>query len=92
MIESYGYDVLIEKFLKREIAVLEFESAYLDLFKNGDSNFTEEFFSIVEWLFFEVDAYTDLPLREGDDPDDYINEDQLRESAAKTLQKLKSLT
>ncbi len=44
MIESYGYDVLIEKFLKREIAVLEFESAYLDLFKNGGSNFTEEFF------------------------------------------------
>ena len=89
--ELYGFDALIESFLNKEISVEKFERAYLDKYLEDEDPEDEQIFRQIEWLFFEVDAYTDLPLEPGDDPEDHINEDQLRDSAAKTLQKLKEL-
>ena len=77
---------LIEKFLKKSITALDFEEQFLILWHKDIS--LEDAFEILDWLFFQVDAYTDLPIEPTDNPDDYINEDQLRESATKTLQEL----
>ena len=85
------YYELIERFINHKISAHTFESQYLDLFNTDEDPEDEQIFRQIEWLFFEVDAYTDLPLEPGDDPEDHINEDQLRDSAAKTLQKLKEL-
>jgi len=80
---------LIEKFLTKSITALDFERQFLILWHKDDS--LNEAFSSVESLFFSVDEFTDLPLEPEDNPDEFINEDQLRESAAKTLQELRAL-
>ncbi|PZQ46399.1 MAG: hypothetical protein DI551_05155 [Micavibrio aeruginosavorus] len=80
---------LIEKFLAKSITALEFEKQFLTLW-HKDERLLEAYNS-VENLFFSVDQFTDLPLEPEDDPDDYINEDRLRESAAKTLEELRAL-
>ncbi|MCB9996613.1 MAG: hypothetical protein H6869_09275 [Rhodospirillales bacterium] len=88
----YGFDELIEKFLEREISVSEFERRYLDMFQDESIPIEEDpLFSLLEWLFFEVDAYTDLPLEQDEVIDDYIDEDQLRQSAAKILDEIRAL-
>ncbi|MCB9988631.1 MAG: hypothetical protein H6868_04755 [Rhodospirillales bacterium] len=89
--EAYDYETLIRRFLRHEISVEEFERTYLDAFKNEKVFLGGDLFEALDWLFAEVDAYTDLPLEPEDDPDDYIDEAQLRESAALTLKKLKAL-
>ena len=89
--ELYGFDALIESFLNKEISVEKFERAYLDKYLEDEDPISEELFYILDRFFVDVDAYTDLPFEPGDDPEDHINEDQLRDSAAKTLQKLKEL-
>jgi hypothetical protein len=86
--QLYDYASLIEKFLNREISVKEFERTYLDVYLADEVPISEELFDTLDWLFAEVDAYTDLPLEPDDDPADHLNEDQLRKSAAKTLAEL----
>lgn len=86
------YISLIERFLEKTINVLDFEKTFLDVWHENAGFLKEDIFDHIENLFYSVEKFTHLPLKEWDDPEDYINEDQLRESAAKTLQKLKSLT
>ncbi len=87
----YEYENLIERFLNGIISVKEFERAYIDKYTNDNEPKKEDLFQILDWLFFQVDAFTDLPMEPGDNPEDYINEEQLRESAAETLQALRAL-
>lgn len=83
---------LIKDFLANEISIQQFESDYIFCYTQDQEDFlSENLFEIFDWLFFQVDAYTDLPLEPGDDPDHFINESQLREAAAKTLEKLQAL-
>ncbi len=82
---------LIEKFLTKSITTLDFEKQFLILWNNDINYLEHSAYGPVESLFFSVDKFTDLPLGPEDDPDDFINEDQLRESAAKTLQELRAL-
>ena len=88
MSKFYGYDILIETFLKKEITVKEFESEYLKLHLEGNHTLGEILFNILDGLFFYVDCYTDLPITNEDDPDFTINEEQLRERAAEALHAL----
>lgn len=91
MSDLSDYITLIEKFLNHEITVGQFESQYIDQFTEETRSMSEALFQSLDWLFSRVDAYTDLPFEPGDDPDDHINEDQLRISAAETLQELRSI-
>ena len=91
MIDLFGYDLLIEDFLNRKISVAQFERFYIDKFLEGDEPMIEDLFLELDWLFAEVDAYTDMPISEFPNPENYINEDQLRESAAKTLKEIRSM-
>ncbi len=88
MPDLYGYDLLIERFLRNDISASQFEKEYIDLFTNGDEPFGEEIYRKLEWLFFKVDAYTDLPMTPDDNTNHYIYEEQLRACAAETLQEI----
>ncbi len=83
------YIGLIEKFLNNKISVQEFERTFLDVYLADEVPISEELFDTLDWLFAEVDMYTDLPIGPHENPKDYNNEDQLRVSAAKTLEELK---
>ena len=87
----YGYDVLIERFLKNEITALQFQDQYLDKYFADRNPLGEELFFKLDWLFAEVECFTHLPIGPEDDPDFTINEDQLRHSAAKTLDEIRAL-
>ena len=85
------YCELIEKFLERKISAKQFESQYLDIFYEKDEPRSEEVFKIIEKLFFDVDAYTDLPIEPEDDPLFNIDEDELRKRASKALEDLRAV-
>lgn len=91
IINISNFSKLIEDFLENKISVHQFERNYIDQYTDNEGPLSEEAFQILDWLFFQVDAFTDLPIEPADNPDHYINEDQLRESATKTLQKLQDL-
>lgn len=80
------YIDLIERFLSHKIPVHEFERLYLETFKYENHSMDENIFELLDWLFAEVDAYTDESTQ---DQADYINEEQLRESARKVLSEIK---
>ena len=91
MANLFGYDDLIEDFLNHKISTSIFERMYIDKFLEGNEPMTEDLFLELDWLFAEVDAYTDIPMSEFPNPENYINEDQLRESAAKTLREIRAM-
>lgn len=82
---------LIKSFTENKISVEQFEKDYMDQYISNEEILPEEIYQIVDWLFSEVESYTNLPLEPTDNPDNYINEDQLRQSAAKALRELKDL-
>lgn len=88
MKDFFGYDLLINKFLDKEISAQDFEKAYLDKYLDDKEPIDEDLFLILDWLFAEVDGFShDKNVF----PEDHVNEDQLRESAAKTLKDLCAL-
>lgn len=92
MAQIFDYINLIEKFLNREISVRDFERIYLNIYLKDDSPMSEEVFEALDWLFAEVQMFTDQPLQPEDKPDHFINEDQLRDSARKTLIELQKIS
>lgn len=88
---NFNYTNLIEEFLKKSISVSDFEKTYLEKFKQETGEMEEEEFLILDNLFAEVDAYTDDLKAVADEPEYYIDENQLRASAEKTLEELKKL-
>jgi hypothetical protein len=84
------YIELIEQFLSKRISVSEFERAYLDTFSDERTPLGE-LYELLNWLFTEVDAYTDLPIGPDEDATQFIDEEQLRKSAAEVLEDLKKL-
>lgn len=87
----YGYDLLIEDFLNKKISAKEFRTSYFDKFKNEKNFLDDNFFDTLDWLFAEADGYTTNQELLAKKPDFYIDEEQLRESAAKTLQEIRAL-
>lgn len=82
---------LIEAFLKKYITALEFEKNFLSLWNETANSLGKDACNTIEDLFYSVDAYTNLPLEPTDNPDNYINEDQLRKSAKEALRALKNI-
>jgi Bacterial self-protective colicin-like immunity len=82
------YMELLDKYLARRITSAEFEENYLVLFRNepADAGLPLSISTIIDELFYAVDAYCEDPsIRDEDD----IDEHQLRESAQIAHKKLK---
>ena len=79
------YIELIESFLSNQISPFEFQRKYLDMFKEDDSEGTEEEYEVLNDLFGDVDAfYADPELRGPDD----LDENGLRRHSEIALKKL----
>lgn len=85
------YINIIDRFLTKSVSALEFEKKFLDLWHANADFLREDIYDSIESLFYSVDQFTHLPLTSDDNPEDYINENQLRESAEKILKELHSL-
>jgi predicted NACHT family NTPase len=87
-VKLFDYVGLIKQFLNKEISVYEFEKTYLAKFKAEKTPMSDDTFLLLDWLFAEIDAFTDDPTAFLEDQHDYIDENQLRQSAEKTLREL----
>jgi hypothetical protein len=81
------YTALIRRFLDEAIDAREFESRFLEKFKNETTILPLDVFEVLDELFADVDAF--CPDPELCDDDD-LNEQQLRAKAAEALAKLTS--
>ena len=87
--ELSPYIDLMKSFLANKIDAHEFEDRYLSMFKEDTTDWTEEEYENLNYLFGEIDAFTPDPeLRNEND----IDEDQLREVTKMTLARLSSFT
>ena len=82
------YLELLDGFLDEKIAIHDFEPAYLDLFTNDATEWSEAEYEILNELFADVDAFCDDPeLRDERD----LDENELRQKCRMALKKLKLL-
>jgi hypothetical protein len=87
--ELSDYVQLIDSFVQGEISGLEFDRAYMEMFQGDPTMRPEAVFSILDWLFCEVDAFCDDPdLRDADD----LDEKQLRDCARTALGRIRALS
>jgi hypothetical protein len=84
----HGYEILIGNFVDKKISAEEFEEAYLDKYLNDQNSMSEELFQILDWLFAEVDYFSNDPETF---PNDYVTAEQLHETAYNSLQELHAL-
>jgi hypothetical protein len=83
------YIQLIDSFVRGQISGLEFEQAYLQMFREETTIRPEPEYDILDGLFFGVDAFcADPDLRSADD----IDEEQLRAEARTALGRLRALS
>lgn len=76
---------LIEQFERQEILIDAFEREFLDTFRGDDRHLSEGEFKLLDWFFAKVDSYCGDPALF--DPDDDIDEGQLRQLAREALEK-----
>jgi hypothetical protein len=86
--EALGaYTDLIKAFLINAIDAQQFESGFLEKFKNDSAEFPDDVFQLLDEMFGAVDAFcADPELRDEHD----LTEKQLRSKAAEILAKLSS--
>jgi hypothetical protein len=86
--ELIPYVELIRQFVGQSIPADEFERKYLNLYKSDATDWTDEEFSLLDGLFYAVDAFcADPALRDERDTD----EASLRQIAASTCERLCSM-
>ena len=79
------YILLITQFVTGEITASQFETTYLEMFKNETDILPEDVYDVLNNLFLDVDAYCGDPeLRDDEDLDD----EDLVSSAKEALKKL----
>jgi hypothetical protein len=84
------YITILKEFVSKKIPANEFESQFLEMFKNETAPISEREFQILDKLFGDVDAYCNEPNLF--DPEFDIDEAELRLSAQKALDELRELT
>lgn len=82
------YMELISQFISNDITLLQFNTRYLELFKQETVIFGGEIYETLNNLFLDIDQYCGDPnlWEEGD-----LNDEQLLESAKKSLIKLQQI-
>lgn len=79
------YILLITRFVAGEITASQFESRYLEMFKNEADQFPEHAYDALNKLFSDVDCYCSDPhLRDDED----LNDEELLGSAKHALESL----
>lgn len=86
----YGYKLLIQRFLNKEIPVQEFVGTYLERFQNEKAVLGQSLFLVLDKLFAEIDFYTEDNELIKKSPRWNINEDQLRQYAQEALVKIEN--
>jgi hypothetical protein len=87
---AYKYKKLMEDFINEVITVEDFESDYLNTFKNETERMDNTLFEILNGVFEAVDCYWHECLP-GQETAFEISEQQLRIEVSKALVKLNSL-
>ena len=86
------YRFLLDRFLKDNMSVEEFQTAYFDRFKNETRNLDEALFKLLDGLFGDIDAFSTDPQLLAAQPDFYLNEQQLRERVQQVAKRLSDLS
>lgn len=77
------YQDLLDRYIRGEFSVQEFQTRYLNRFKNEDRQLDDELFAILDELFGDVDAFSGDPMvrveLQSKTPGFYLDENQLRE-------------
>ena len=89
--ECAEYRSLLDRFLPRELSVEEFQSAYLDRFKNETRELDEPLFELLDSLFGDVDGFSTDPALIAEHPDFYLDEEGLRQKVDAAASRLSLL-
>jgi hypothetical protein len=82
------YTRMMRSFIQGAMPTTEFVKGYLDKFKNETRQLSEDEFEILDELFGDIDAYTPDATLIAENPSFYVDEIQLRERVAMTIEKL----
>ena len=87
------YLSLMGKFISGEMSVVDFQTSYLDLFKNESEQLDSASFKILDVLFGDIDSFVlDSELRaelESQNPGFYLDELTLRRRVADACEDLR---
>lgn len=81
------YEKLIEKFIKSQVSAEFFQATYLEFFKS-EYQLNEHLYEILDELFGDVDCFTTNLQLLADEPNFYLDEDELRRKARLALNRL----
>ena len=82
------YSSLIQRFLNNAISSKQFQTAYLIRFQDEARVLDEPLFLLLDELFGDIDACTDVPELLAEDPDFYLDEKSLRSKAESVLARM----
>ena len=92
MTEAFAeYALLLEQFLSGAMSVDEFQSAYLDRFKNEKRRLDESVFEVLDGIFGDLDSFTNDSELLAENPEFYLDEDKLRERVRSAINILSTL-
>lgn len=83
------YLCTLKDFIEGRLSVSEFEASYLAKFKNEVREMDELTFEVLDSLFGDVDAFTDDSALLSENPEFYIDENQLRSRVSQAISQLK---
>jgi Bacterial self-protective colicin-like immunity len=83
------YASMMQELMKGTITTTDFVTAYLNKFKSETRELDEVEFGILDELFGDIDAYTSDTNLIAENPNFYIDENQLRERVVMAKTKLK---
>lgn len=84
------YGSLLEQFLNGAMSVEEFQTTYLDRFKN-EGQVEDLLFELLDELFGDVDSFTRDPQLLAENPGLYLDEAGLREKVRSAVNRLSAL-
>jgi hypothetical protein len=84
------YRTLLEQFLSGAMSAEEFQTTYLDRFKNETRRLEEPLFELLDGLFGDVDAFTTDPSLLAEDPKYYVDEETLRKKVKAAVSQITS--
>jgi hypothetical protein len=86
------YELLCEKYLAGAMPVEEFQTVYLDRFKNEQRSLDEALYELLEGIFGDVDSFTTDQELLAENSGFYLDELQLREKVRQASIRLVELT
>lgn len=82
------YCSLMQRYLERELTIIEFQGQFFETFKEELDFMNEEEFGILDELFGGLDSYTNNVELLRKKPSFYLDETQVREKVSELFQKL----